>query len=60
VIQLPVGTKVWIAAGVTDLRRGFDGLSAQVQNVLHEQPNNTGAWGEPGFSGLARHGGKVG
>jgi transposase len=38
VIQLPVGTKVWIAAGVTDLRRGFDGLSAQVQNMLHEQP----------------------
>jgi transposase len=38
VIQLPVGTKVWIAAGVTDLRRGFDGLSAQIQNVLHEQP----------------------
>jgi transposase len=38
VIQLPVGTKVWIAAGVTDLRRGFDGLSARVQNVLHEQP----------------------
>ena len=37
-IQLPVGTKVWIAAGVADLRRGFDGLSAQVQNVLHEQP----------------------
>ncbi|HEY1580984.1 MAG TPA: IS66 family insertion sequence element accessory protein TnpB, partial [Terracidiphilus sp.] len=37
-IQLPVGTQVWIAAGVTDLRRGFDGLSAQVQNVLHEQP----------------------
>ena len=37
-IQLPVGTKVWIAAGVTDLRRGFDGLSAQVENVLHEQP----------------------
>ena len=27
-----VGTKVWLAAGVTDLRRGFDGLSAQVQN----------------------------
>ena len=38
VIQLPAGTKIWIAAGVTDLRRGFDGLSAQVQNVLHEQP----------------------
>jgi transposase len=38
VIQLPTGTKIWIAAGVTDLRRGFDGLSAQVQTVLHEQP----------------------
>jgi transposase len=38
VIQLPVGTKIWIAAGVTDLRRGFDGLSAQVQNVLNEPP----------------------
>lgn len=37
-IQLPAGTKIWIAAGVTDLRRGFDGLSAQIQNVLHEQP----------------------
>lgn len=37
-IQLPVGTKEWIAAGETDLRRGFDGLSAQVQNVLHDQP----------------------
>lgn len=37
-IQLPVGTRIWIASGVTDLRRGFDGLSAQVQNVLHEQP----------------------
>ena len=37
-IQLPAGTKIWLAAGVTDLRRGFDGLSGQVQNVLHEQP----------------------
>ena len=37
-IQLPAGTKIWIAAGVTDLRRGFDGLSAQVQNVLQQQP----------------------
>jgi transposase len=34
VIEPPAGTKIWIAAGVTDLRRGFDGLSAQVQNTL--------------------------
>jgi len=38
VIQLPTGTKIWIAAGVTDMRRGFDGLSGQVQTVLQEQP----------------------
>ena len=37
-IQLPTGTKIWIAAGVTDMRRGFDGLSAQVQTVLQQQP----------------------
>ena len=37
-IQPPAGTKIWIAAGVTDMRRGFDGLSAQVQTVLNEQP----------------------
>ena len=37
-IDLPTGTKIWIAAGVTDMRRGFDGLSAQVQTVLNERP----------------------
>ena len=37
-IALPTGTQVWIAAGVTDLRRGFTGLSAQVQTVLKESP----------------------
>jgi len=38
VIQLPTGTKIWIAAGVTDMRRGFDRLSGQVQTVLQQQP----------------------
>ena len=37
-IEPPAGTKIWIAAGFTDLRRGFDGLSAQVQNTLQQQP----------------------
>ena len=27
-ISVPTGTQIWIAAGVTDLRQGFDGLSA--------------------------------
>jgi len=38
VIHLPAGTKIWFAAGVTDMRRGFDGLSAQVQTVLQHRP----------------------
>jgi transposase len=25
-IGLPSGTQIWLAAGVTDMRRGFDGL----------------------------------
>jgi transposase len=35
---LPPKTEIWIAAGVTDLRRGFDGLSALVQTKLEQQP----------------------
>jgi transposase len=37
-IALPSGTNIWIAAGVTDLRRGFTGLSAMVQTALQENP----------------------
>lgn len=35
-IALPSGTQIWIAAGITDLRRGFTGLSAQVQTALEK------------------------
>ena len=37
-IGLPGGTKVWLACGVTDMRKGFDGLAALVQLNLHEDP----------------------
>jgi len=37
-IALPPKTHIWIAAGVTDLRRGFDGLSALVQTKLEQSP----------------------
>lgn len=37
-IALPTGTTIWLAAGVTDMRRGFTGLSAAVQTVLNENP----------------------
>jgi transposase len=37
-IALPTGTRIWIAAGVTDLRSGFTGLSGVVQTVLKKKP----------------------
>ncbi len=37
-IGLPVGTKVWIAAGVTDMRKGMDGLAALAQTALEQEP----------------------
>jgi transposase len=37
-ITLPNHTPIWIAAGVTDLRRGFHGLSALVQSKLEKSP----------------------
>jgi len=37
-IGLGAGTRIWIVAGVTDLRRGFVGLSGMVQTVLNEDP----------------------
>jgi transposase len=37
VIGPPSGTRIWIAAGVTDLRRGLYGLAALVETVLGEQ-----------------------
>jgi transposase len=38
-IGLPAGTRIWIAAGMTDMRCGFQGLAAKVQAVLQEQPH---------------------
>ena len=37
-IGLPAGTRVWLAAGVTDMRRGMNGLAAQVQTTLADNP----------------------
>ena len=37
-IGVRAGTRIWIAAGVTDLRRGFTGLSGMVQTALQENP----------------------
>ena len=37
-IGLPHGTRVWLGAGVTDMRKGMDGLAALVQTTLTENP----------------------
>jgi transposase len=35
---MPPGARIWLACGVTDLRRGFDGLAALVQTQLAADP----------------------
>lgn len=37
-IGLPAGHRIWLAAGHTDMRKGFDGLAALVQTQLTEDP----------------------
>ena len=37
-IGLPTGTRIWLAAGITDMRRGFDGLASIVQAHLSADP----------------------
>ena len=38
VIGLPTNTRVWIVAGHTDMRKGFDGLAAVAQTALVANP----------------------
>lgn len=37
-MALPAGTRIWIVAGVTDMRCGFQGLAAKVQSALDDNP----------------------
>jgi len=34
----PPSTRVWLAAGPTDMRKGFNGLSAIAEQILEEDP----------------------
>ncbi|MBK8209246.1 MAG: IS66 family insertion sequence element accessory protein TnpB [Rhodospirillales bacterium] len=38
-IPHPAGTRVWLATGHTDMRRGFDGLALLVQQALKRDPH---------------------
>jgi transposase len=37
-IPVPASTRIWLATGVTDMRKGFVGLSAQAEKVLKADP----------------------
>ncbi len=37
-IPVPIQTKVWLATGVADMRKGFNGLSILAQNALEQDP----------------------
>ena len=37
-IPVPISTKVWLAGGVTDMRKGFAGLAAQAEKVMKADP----------------------
>ncbi|WP_285077907.1 IS66 family insertion sequence element accessory protein TnpB, partial [Escherichia coli] len=37
-IPLPSGTKIWLVAGITDMRNGFNGLAATLQMALKDDP----------------------
>jgi transposase len=37
-MMLPAGVRIYVACGVTDMRKGFDGLAGRVQTVLALDP----------------------
>ena len=37
-IAIPAGTRVYLAMGPTDMRKGFDGLSMLAQDTLKQDP----------------------
>ena len=37
-ISPPAGVQIWLAAGATDMRRGFDGLAALIAQKLNQDP----------------------
>jgi transposase len=39
-IPIPAGTRIWVACGPTDMRRGFDGLAMLAQEVVKENPHS--------------------
>ena len=39
-IPVPMNARVWLAAGVTDMRKGFAALAAQAEQTTEQNPFN--------------------
>jgi len=37
-IPMPVGTQIWVACGITDMRKSFDGLAMLAQEIVKQNP----------------------
>jgi transposase len=59
-ITLSPKTHTWIATGVTNLRRGFDGLSPLVQTKLEQSPFSGHVFVLRGRRGDSRRSGRCG
>lgn len=51
-IAFPAGTRVWLAGGMTDMRRGINSLALQVQEHLGGDPHAGDLWVFRGRSGI--------
>lgn len=52
-LPLPSGTKIWLVAGTTDMRNGFNGLTAKVQTAMKDDPMSATS-SSSGVSAVAR------
>ncbi len=39
-IPLPPSTRIFLACGATDMRKGFNGLAVMTQQVLEQSPHS--------------------
>ena len=50
-VPVPLPTRVFLACGVTDMRKGFDGLAVLGQQVLAQNPHSGGLFAFRGKRG---------
>ena len=50
-IPVPAGTRIWLATGHTDMRKGFDGFAVLVQDHLEGDPLSGQAFVFRGWQG---------